>query len=145
MNTTNTRKAQGGVSAPTPSDGSTSVNAKDSSAVPAKAKESTPGEKSQRCTRQYYLPSALRHIFSRMATIVDPRGAAFSLMKARSGDPVPAPPKRGEFCWEQLGSNDLSNAREFYAEVVGWKTMGLGGGDFETFGFGHLPAEQAAS
>ena len=66
-------------------------------------------------------------------------------MKARGGDPVFTPPQVGEFCWEQLCSHDLPNAREFYAEVIGWKTMGMGGGDLEMFGFGHQQSEQAAT
>jgi predicted enzyme related to lactoylglutathione lyase len=81
----------------------------------------------------------------RMATVVDPRGGAFSLMKASSGDPVFTPPGPGEFCWEQLASSDLDTSRAFYAEVVGWKTMPFPGGQLETFGFGPRPGEQAAT
>lgn len=81
----------------------------------------------------------------RMATIVDPRGGAFSVMKAADGDPVFTPPQRGEFCWEQLASPDLANARQFYGEMVGWKTMPFPGGQLETFGFGPRPGEQAAT
>lgn len=81
----------------------------------------------------------------RMATVVDPRGAAFSMMKAVNGDPVPAVPGPGDFCWEQLASPDLSNARTFYGEVVGWKAVAAPAGDFETFGFGEGPGEQAAT
>ncbi|MDP1829076.1 MAG: VOC family protein [Archangium sp.] len=81
----------------------------------------------------------------RMATVVDPRGGAFSLMKATKGDPVFIPPAPGEFCWEQLSSPDLDNARAFYRAVVGWKTMPFPGGQLETFGFGPRPGEQAAT
>lgn len=81
----------------------------------------------------------------RMATVVDPRGGAFSLMKATKGDPEFAPPGLGEFCWEQLNSPDLDNARAFYKAVVGWKTMPFPGGQLETFGFGARPGEQAAT
>lgn len=82
----------------------------------------------------------------RMATVVDPRGAAISMMKATNGDPpYVGPPGPGDFCWEQLASPDLSNARTFYGEVVGWKTIAAPTGEFETFGFGPGPGEQAAT
>ena len=81
----------------------------------------------------------------RMATVVDPRGGAFSLMKAAKGDPVFTAPQQGEFCWEQLTSPDVEIARVFYREVVGWKTMAFPGGQLETFGFGARPGEQAAT
>lgn len=82
----------------------------------------------------------------RMATVVDPRGAAFSMMKAADGDPpYVGPPGPGDFCWEQLASPELSNARTFYSEVVGWRTIAAPSGDLETFGFGAGPGEQAAT
>ena len=81
----------------------------------------------------------------RMATVVDPRGGAFSLMKASKGDPEFTPPVAGEFCWEQLASADPANAKSFYGEVVGWKAMAFPGGQLETFGFGPKPGEQAAT
>lgn len=81
----------------------------------------------------------------RMATVVDPRGAAFSMMKALEGDPPPAVPGPGDFCWEQLCSPDLPSARAFYSEVVGWKAIAAPQGEFETLGFGEGPGEQAAT
>ncbi len=81
----------------------------------------------------------------RMATIVDPRGAAFSVMKATSGDPAFTPPQPGEFCWEQLAAIDLAIARVFYSEVVGWKTTPMPGTPLEMFGIGTRQGEQAAS
>ena len=82
----------------------------------------------------------------RMATVVDPRGGALSLMKATRGDPVrEGPPALGEFCWEQLGSPDVANAKTFYGEVTGWKTMAFPGGKLETFGVGPGASEQVAT
>jgi uncharacterized protein len=80
----------------------------------------------------------------RMATVVDPRGGAFSVMKASKGDPAFTPPQPGEFCWEQLNAPDPAIARQFYSEVVGWKTMPFAEG-LETFGFGPRQGEQAAT
>jgi len=81
----------------------------------------------------------------RMATVVDPRGGAFSLMKASKGDPASARPGLGEFCWEQLASADVANAASFYGEVIGWKTLAFPGGQLQTFGVGPKPTEQAAT
>lgn len=82
----------------------------------------------------------------RMATVVDPRGGAISMMKATKGDPVRArSPSLGEFCWEQLGSPELANARTFYGAVMGWKVMAFPGGKLETFGVGPGPREQVAT
>ena len=81
----------------------------------------------------------------RMATVVDPRGGAFSLMKTTGGDQPFAVPGPGEFCWEQLNSPDVDNAKAFYGQVVGWKAMAFPGGQLETFGVGSKPNEQAAT
>lgn len=81
----------------------------------------------------------------RMATIVDPRGAAFSVMKSFAGDTPFTRPQPGEFCWEQLAAKDRAIARVFYSEVVGWKTTAMPGSQLETFGTGTLQSEQAAT
>lgn len=82
----------------------------------------------------------------RMGTVVDPRGAAFSVMKASAGDPVSTGlPGRGEFCWEQLTTPDVAAAKTFYGEVVGWKSFPFPGTHFEMLGFGQKQGEQAAS
>ena len=81
----------------------------------------------------------------RMATVVDPRGSALSLMKRTAGDQPIAAPGAGEFCWEQLNSPDVDSAKAFYEAVVGWKAMAFPGGQLETFGVGPRPQEQAAT
>lgn len=81
----------------------------------------------------------------RMATVVDPRGAAFSLMKAVKGDPVFEAPQLGEFCWEQLASHDLPTARAFYADVAGWQAQPFPEQGYEVLGLGSGPGEQAAT
>ena len=31
-----------------------------------------------------------------------------------------AQPKNGEFCWNDLRTNDVKKAKEFYAKLLGW-------------------------
>lgn len=82
----------------------------------------------------------------RMGTIVDPYGAAFSVMKSVDGDTVRAEtPEPGEFCWEQLATPDLAGAKAFYGAVLGWKAFPLPGSELEVFGFSQKPGEQAGS
>ena len=82
----------------------------------------------------------------RMGTVVDPRGAAFSVMKSVDGDTFPGdPPEAGEFCWEELATPDLSGAKAFYGAVLGWKTFPLRGTELEVFGVSEKRTEQAAS
>jgi predicted enzyme related to lactoylglutathione lyase len=78
----------------------------------------------------------------RMATVVDPRGAAFSMMRSFKGDPDFAPPQPGEFCWEQLATHDLPKAKDFYAEVVEW-TAAPFDGELEVFGIRGLGRQAA--
>ncbi len=78
----------------------------------------------------------------RMATVVDPRGAAFSMMRSFKGDPDFAPPNPGEFCWEQLASHDLPTAKKFYAEVVEWTATPFDGA-LEVFGIRGLGRQAA--
>lgn len=79
----------------------------------------------------------------RMATIVDPQGGALCVMKDANGDPAPARPLPGEFCWEQLNTSDTAASKAFYAEVIGWQVRPFQGMD--TFGVGDSMEAQAAS
>lgn len=82
----------------------------------------------------------------RMGTIVDPRGAPFSVMRAYEGDPASTvAPAQGEFCWEELRTPDPAYAKSFYGDVVGWKSFPFPGLSMELLGSGPMPGEQAAS
>jgi hypothetical protein len=67
-----------------------------------------------------------------MASISDPEGAAFYVFRAEDGDPPPAQPTGGDFCWETLTTKDLDRALTFYGAVCGWK-RGTGPGNVPTF------------
>jgi predicted enzyme related to lactoylglutathione lyase len=59
----------------------------------------------------------------RFAVVTDFAGAVINPFKSLDGDPEPAMPKTGEFCWETLSTTDMDRAEDFYAKVFGWKTM----------------------
>jgi uncharacterized protein len=61
----------------------------------------------------------------RFASALDPQGGAFSLMTGLRGDLPPAPPRSGEFCWEQVTAQDLPALEAFYTAVLGWTTAPL--------------------
>lgn len=91
-------------------------------------------------------PMALEGV-GRAATVVDPLGAAFSVLHADGGDApgeagLPGP---GTFCWEQLHTSDFALSRDFYGALTGWKGTVMPGAPFEVLGFGARPGEQAAS
>lgn len=55
----------------------------------------------------------------------------FSVWRSNTGDGERAADHRpglGEFCWEQLNTNDPAAAREFYGKVLGWNETAFGGG-----------------
>lgn len=68
----------------------------------------------------------------RYAVIADPQGAVLSLWRSNGGDGPPRAadtrPGVGEFCWEQLNTNDPKAAGSFYAKVLGWSETPFGGG-----------------
>lgn len=67
----------------------------------------------------------------RYAMVADPQGAVFSIWRSNSGDGERAAdyrPGLGEFCWEQLNTNDPGAAREFYGKVLGWAETPFGNG-----------------
>jgi predicted enzyme related to lactoylglutathione lyase len=76
----------------------------------------------------------------RYALVADPQGAVFSIWRSNSGDGERAAdyrPGLGEFCWEQLNTNDPKAAREFYGKVLGWEeTAFAGGGGMNVFKVG---------
>jgi predicted enzyme related to lactoylglutathione lyase len=82
----------------------------------------------------------------RMGTVVDPRGAAFSVMRGANGDPLATvAPERGEFCWEELRTPDPKQAKAFYGQLAGWQSFPFKGSAMELLGFSEMPGETAAS
>lgn len=60
----------------------------------------------------------------RFAPLVDPTGAAFSVLQAAApGEPAPERPVGHDFCWESLTTTDLEKDKAFYGAVVGWKVV----------------------
>lgn len=57
----------------------------------------------------------------RFAVLADSAGAMIVAFKSSQGDPTPAMPKTGEFCWETLSTPDTAKAEAFYSKVFGWK------------------------
>jgi predicted enzyme related to lactoylglutathione lyase len=59
----------------------------------------------------------------RWAVISDPQGAAVAPFKGNQpAEPPPARAKPGEFCWDELLTNDLGAAVKFYTSLFGWAT-----------------------
>ena len=77
-----------------------------------------------------------------LAFVLDPEGAAISLMKSDTSDPPVERPAVGEFCWETLSARDPESAKRFYSRVLPWK-LSQGAG-MDTFGVGDGPENQVA-
>lgn len=57
----------------------------------------------------------------RFTYFFDKQGGVTSAWKGTPGDgEVNQPPKVGEFCWEQLNTNDADGSFAFYEKVFGW-------------------------
>jgi len=61
-----------------------------------------------------------------IGVLADPSGAAFALYQPAGGqsevDWQPSTSQPGDFCWAELSTNDLDEARDFYAAGFGWGT-----------------------
>jgi predicted enzyme related to lactoylglutathione lyase len=58
------------------------------------------------------------------AMVNDPEKALFSPFTPKGGPPSEPPPAPGpgEFCWDELLTNDVAAAREFYQKLFGWES-----------------------
>jgi hypothetical protein len=74
----------------------------------------------------------------RFAALMDPTGAAFSILQASGpSDPRPDRPALHDFCWETLNTTDAAKSKDFYGAVVGWTVSpGTGGMNMPTFSAG---------
>lgn len=67
----------------------------------------------------------------RMAVVKDPTGAVFSLWepKEHRGSGIYNVP--GSLCWNELGTNDMKAAGDFYSSLFGWAREDMPGGPIE--------------
>lgn len=57
----------------------------------------------------------------RMAPLMDPLGATFSVYRSAHVEAPAAPPAPGHFIWETLSTPNMGAARAFYGAFTGWK------------------------
>jgi predicted enzyme related to lactoylglutathione lyase len=65
----------------------------------------------------------------RWATIIDPQGAEISAFKPNYDSPAPA----GVFLWDELLTDDVAQAKTFYASVFGWTAEDMDMGEMGTY------------
>ncbi len=80
----------------------------------------------------------------RFVVLADFAGAMICAFKSSMGDPTPAMPGAGEFCWETLSTTDLARAEAFYGKVFGWKTIKGGDGGIPVFSVDETPRGMVA-
>ncbi len=64
----------------------------------------------------------------RMAAVLDPAGAFFSLWQARSYHGAQLVNEPGAWCWNTLAVPDVAAVEGFYAELLGWTMTPAGAG-----------------
>lgn len=71
----------------------------------------------------------------RMAAIVDPIGAVISFWQPFRHIGAEIVNESGAMVWNELATNDTDKAKEFYTELLGWKSedMNVGGIDYTVF------------
>ena len=78
----------------------------------------------------------------RMAVIQDPQRAALALWQAREHPGAGLVNEPGTLCWNELATDDVDAARDFYTSLLGWTadTQDMGGLEYTTFSAGDRPA-----
>ena len=66
--------------------------------------------------------------FGRMASIIDPTGAALNLWEAKTHIGVELIGEAGAFCWAELYTHDTEAAGNFYTNLFGWEAQQVEGG-----------------
>jgi hypothetical protein len=56
-----------------------------------------------------------------IAAVADPQGALFAILQTATGDPADADPAVGEFLWDELWTDDVEKATEFYTNLLGYE------------------------
>lgn len=59
----------------------------------------------------------------KMATIIDPTGAIFSVWQPMKHIGAKVVNEHGALAWNELATNDTEKAKEFYTELFGWTTQ----------------------
>jgi predicted enzyme related to lactoylglutathione lyase len=59
--------------------------------------------------------------YGRMAVIIDPTGAHFSIWQANKNTGIAVNNEDGAFCWADLSTPDVDRASKFYSQLFGWK------------------------
>jgi uncharacterized protein len=70
--------------------------------------------------------------YGRMAVLIDPTGAGFSLWQTKSNDCEGAMASRethGMFCWQELMTANVNLAANFYKSLLGWGYSSMNIGD----------------
>jgi len=55
-----------------------------------------------------------------LAVVEDKQGALMALVQTRDGDPVDREPSWGDFLWDELWTNDVDEAAQFYSDLFGY-------------------------
>jgi hypothetical protein len=65
----------------------------------------------------------------RIGVIGDPTGGSLGLMRGeQAAEAAPERAPLGTFCWETLSTDDVEQARDFHAAVIGWTAGAMGSG-----------------
>lgn len=72
--------------------------------------------------------------FGKMSVVEDPSGAVFALWQSLRGE-TEEPRGHGSVCWNELLTNDVEKAKNFYTQLVGWNHLPrrIGGLDYHLF------------
>lgn len=78
------------------------------------------------------------------ALLEDPQGAAFGVYASASSHGPQGTPKKGEYSWHELATDDFQAAFDFYSSLFGWEEvgrheMGAPVGTYFMFGFDGVP------
>jgi predicted enzyme related to lactoylglutathione lyase len=71
----------------------------------------------------------------RMAPVMDPTGAAFTVWQEKRADSEAIGGVPGTFCWADLCTRDVAAASKFYSEIFGWQ---IAPGEHDTSGYLHI-------
>lgn len=55
-----------------------------------------------------------------LAVVADNTGALFALLQTRDGDPADRNPEYGDFLWDELWTDDVGKATDFYKSLAGY-------------------------
>lgn len=83
----------------------------------------------------------------RMAVIQDPQRAALALWQAKDHPGAGLVNEPGSLCWNEIATNDVAAARDFYTALFGWsaETQDMGGTEYTMFSSGDRPVAGMAA